>query len=105
MKLAEKKNKLILDTKWKVLSDYRPSDSDLKQMYVYNVHFGSTESVLLYPQVDLLSQERKAYSQSDNLSLENEHYCRLCFAELFDENNKLKKTIGKDTIKELLFMN
>ena len=96
--------KLIIDTKWKVIREYKPSDADLKQMYVYNVHFGSSESVLLYPKVDLISQHRKAYSQSA-LLLEKEHYCRLCFAELFDKNNKLKKTIGKVILEELLFIN
>lgn len=39
----------ILDTKWKLPYDKRPSDEDLKQMFSYNLIFNATESWLLYP--------------------------------------------------------
>lgn len=41
--------KIIIDTKWKLPEDNIPSDSDLKQMYVYNQYWDGT-SILLYPQ-------------------------------------------------------
>ena len=40
---------LIVDTKWKIPRDGRPSDADLKQMFAYNELFGVERSVLLYP--------------------------------------------------------
>ncbi|MBZ0119176.1 MAG: McrC family protein [Sandaracinaceae bacterium] len=39
----------IIDTKWKVPTDGRPSDADLKQMFAYNELFRGTRAVLLYP--------------------------------------------------------
>ena len=40
---------VVVDTKWKVPGSGRPSDDDLKQMFVYNELLGAPRSVLLYP--------------------------------------------------------
>jgi 5-methylcytosine-specific restriction enzyme subunit McrC len=40
---------IIIDTKWKLPEDDIPSDSDLKQMYVYNEYWEGMTSILLYP--------------------------------------------------------
>lgn len=48
--VLEKNNIIyVIDTKWKVINSNKPSDADLKQMYVYNHHWKATHSVLLYP--------------------------------------------------------
>lgn len=48
--VIEKEQKtFILDTKWKVLSENRPSDDDLKQMYTYTKYYESSYTALVYP--------------------------------------------------------
>jgi 5-methylcytosine-specific restriction enzyme subunit McrC len=39
----------VLDTKWKNVSGNKPSDNDLKQMFVYNLYYDCVNSALLYP--------------------------------------------------------
>ena len=30
---------VVIDTKWKLIDDFRPADTDLKQMYAYNMYW------------------------------------------------------------------
>ena len=45
----------VIDTKWKLIRDGRPSDADLKQMFVYNLYWKTDRNVLLYPGVETWS--------------------------------------------------
>jgi len=40
---------IIIDTKWKLPEDNKPSDNDLKQMFVYNEYWDGITAILLYP--------------------------------------------------------
>jgi 5-methylcytosine-specific restriction enzyme subunit McrC len=57
--LKNDKVEKILDTKWKLPYDNRPSDDDLKQMFSYNKIFEGTESWLLYPNDENISKKGK----------------------------------------------
>lgn len=85
---------IILDTKWKVPQDGVPSDSDLKQVFVYNHFFESSDSILLYPwssvfqevnQADLYGIYHKPLSLK-GLSIENS--CRVETINFFNEDKQ-----------------
>jgi 5-methylcytosine-specific restriction enzyme subunit McrC len=87
----------IIDTKWKVLNKNRPSDDDLKQMYVYNHYWKSYHSILLYPQTN----GQKNILGSFRVPMgDKEHQCQLSFAEVL-KNGSLNKNISQNIIKEL----
>lgn len=41
--------KIVIDTKWKIPNGGKPSDDDLKQIFVYNQYYTCRNSFLLYP--------------------------------------------------------
>lgn len=55
--LKNDKVEKILDTKWKLPFDKRPSDDDLKQMFSYNKIFNGIESWLIYPNENNISKQ------------------------------------------------
>lgn len=91
----------VIDTKWKVLNKSRPSDDDLKQMYVYNHHWKSYHSVLLYPQSN--NQQDKIGNFALSIG-DIEHKCQLSFAKVL-ENGKLNNDISKSIINGLNLSN
>jgi len=40
---------VVLDTKWKNIGDWNPSDEDLRQMYAYSKFHNNAKTVLVYP--------------------------------------------------------
>lgn len=50
--LKTKDETFVIDTKWKIVEANNPSDDDLKQMFVYNLHWKAEKTLLLYPKTN-----------------------------------------------------
>lgn len=65
---------VILDTKWKLLSDNVRdkgiSQSDMYQMYAYSKKYNADRIVLLYPQSDSISKSGIKYASDDNVKVD-----------------------------------
>ncbi len=91
-------DKVVLDTKWKLPKNGQPADEDLKQIYIYNQHFGAQRGVLLYPQVAAQPSFRQAYHQSGAQPL----YCEVQFVRLLDEvRQRLNLKVGEEILAGL----
>jgi 5-methylcytosine-specific restriction enzyme subunit McrC len=94
--------RVILDTKWKIPRDGEPSDDDLKQMYAYNLHFGSRRGVLLYPRSDSRhSESSHPYALSESVP-GHIHSCATYYVDLFDEKERLRGDIGAELIQRVI---
>ncbi len=98
---SEEKRMVIIDAKWKVLTDPSPSDADLKQMFAYNLQFNSTESILLYPKVYLDSTDKMAFHVAD-AAQHFTHHCQLYFGDLVREDGMLEEGFGRRFIEAVL---
>lgn len=79
--------KLVLDTKWKRIQGNKPSTNDLRQMYVYNDHWTSKCSILLYP-----GEKEKIYYKK---FLFPEHSCGILKVNVLNDEQILDKRIGE----------
>jgi 5-methylcytosine-specific restriction enzyme subunit McrC len=78
-------DRIIIDTKWKLPKDERPSDEDLKQMFAYNNRFQSKHSILLYP------GKKNSYSGS---FYDTHGICELIFLDVLEKNRLNPKCVN-----------
>lgn len=79
---------IIIDTKWKRMEGNKPSTNDLRQMYVYNDHWASNCSILLYPG----AKQERIYHQPFRFP---EHSCGVLQMNVLDNDGTLDKRIGE----------
>jgi len=98
---TNKNRSVIVDTKWKLLESNNPSDEDLQQMFTYNIHFGTTKSILLYPgSYDYVCNSTN-YAQSKACP-EYMHCCELYFISLLDDAGRIKKNLGQELLAGIM---
>lgn len=89
----QNKDVLIIDTKWKNIDQSQPSTHDLRQMYVYNDYWNSTNALLLYP-------AQQTHLSSDHFVMfdDKEHSCSLGKISIFNETKKLDILLGEKIV-------
>lgn len=86
----------VVDTKWKIRGSNSPDDSDLKQMFVYNLYWKAQKSLLLFPRVN---QDDSNFGKYNYLSNEmEENKCKLGFVSIIDEDKMKNEEILSDEI-------
>jgi 5-methylcytosine-specific restriction enzyme subunit McrC len=97
----QQRKPVIVDTKWKILSEMVPSDEDLKQMYVYNLFWGTSKSVLVYPSASdkVYLNTGKYYHHIYKGQLDTE--CLVLKINVLDENHSLDKNIGAKLLSKM----
>ena len=91
----------IIDTKWKVLdvTNPKPSDNDLKQMYAYNLYWDAKRSMLLYPNSKNITEKFGNYWKGRIDPDDNQ--CKVGFINVLDEKNDLNLDIGVQILDKL----
>lgn len=85
------KTQIVIDTKWKQIEGNKPSTHDLRQMYVYNDHWNSKFSILLYPGINQTNIFHREFDFPD-------HSCGILKMNVLDDEGKLDQKIGQRII-------
>lgn len=95
--IKTKDETFVIDTKWKIIEANNPSDDDLKQMFVYNLHWKAEKTLLLYPKTNQLDSEFGTF-HFDNLGKK----CKLGFVDITNEMTiKNSKIVAKEIFEKL----
>ena len=78
--MKTKAETFVIDTKWKIIKANNPSDDDLKQMFVYNLHWKAEKTLLLYPKTNQIDSNFGTF-HFDNLGKK----CKLGFVNITNE--------------------
>lgn len=84
----------VLDTKWKVLKEAKPSDADLKQMYAYHHYLDAKRTYLLYPNVYNLNPRKGSY----HIPKGGDFQCQLRFVDVLAADGKLNGGVGEEIL-------
>ncbi|MBD2716713.1 hypothetical protein KBK19_16835 [Microvirga sp. STR05] len=100
-KPAEVSHTFILDTKWKLPKNHRPSSDDMQQIFAYCHLWKAGHGVLLYPRAGKAPAEiRRRYSDSHwapDIAIEGHAY----FAPVLGNGAVLNDSLGNDIIDYL----
>lgn len=84
---------VVLDTKWKLLSDNARnngiSQSDMYQMYAYGKKYGADRIVLLYPYSDAVSKTDIRYASNDKIRVD------VTFIDLKNPDSSISKLLAE----------
>jgi 5-methylcytosine-specific restriction enzyme subunit McrC len=87
----------VIDTKWKIIEANNPSDDDLKQMFVYNLHWKAEKTLLLYPKTNQIDSNFGTF-HFDNLGKK----CKLGFVDITNESTiKNSKIVATEIYEKL----
>lgn len=86
-------NTVVMDTKWKLLSDTVRnsgiSQSDMYQMYAYSKKYDAERIVLLYPHSDAVIKTDLGYASDDNV------YVRVMFIDLINADAGVSELLSE----------
>lgn len=95
--LSRGEETFIIDTKWKIIDKNSPADDDLKQMYVYNMYWDASKSMLLYPSCMVVDDSFGVFHKGRK----GVNTCKLGFVSVLDKDRTLNMDIGSQILNML----
>ncbi|MCE7995321.1 MAG: restriction endonuclease [Roseivirga sp.] len=92
-------DKIVIDTKWKIIDNAKPSTADLRQIFAYNIYWQAQKGYLLYPKTSQSPYTTPGeYHQGH--SRDSKMTCQVIYADIVNENG-LNQHIGQDILSQI----
>ncbi len=95
------RHRVMGDSKWKMIAAGDPDPHDLRQMFAYNIRYGATRSVLIYPATGQVSTSLANFEKFEGDS-SADHGCETYFMGLFTAEGEPDEDAGAKFIKHLI---
>lgn len=94
--ITSPQHRWVLDAKWRVLKQSRPSAEELRQIYVYCDYFNADHGVLIFPQTDKQQADQRLPFLPNSGGLPHrERSCQICYASVLNSEGGLNMEMGK----------
>lgn len=95
--------KYVLDTKWKMLYDWKSNDADLKQLYAYSLQFNAEKVFLIYPNSKFSLEHSCGYFTASKAHADQSiRPIQQLKVPVLATDNGLNKDLGKAIIAHIL---
>ena len=95
----DKKDCIVLDTKWKNLNGLNPSPDDLRQMFVYHEYYAASKVALVYPSLECSISKGNFLNPKTGAS--NDKECSVISIKVMDKIKEWQEKIYNDCITAL----
>ena len=89
---------VVIDTKWKLPKNFKPSDADLKQIFVYNLYWEAIHGILLYPAQD---PQENVGAYADFKSMPYAIHCGVLTCNILGADHLLDPNLGHQILEKL----
>ncbi|MEX2336527.1 MAG: restriction endonuclease [Fulvivirga sp.] len=98
--IIEKGNeKIVIDTKWKIINNAQPSDEDLRQIFAYNIYWGVQKGFLVYPKTpDSPHTKSGIYHKGHQMGQPNMS-CQVLYVDVV-KDERLNDRVGDELLEQ-----
>lgn len=90
--------RMVLDTKWKIIDNAQPSDEDLRQIFAYNIYWGVDKGFLVYPKTSASPSTSPGIYHKGHKNGNDNMSCQVLYIDVVRDGG-INSEIGKEIIE------
>jgi 5-methylcytosine-specific restriction enzyme subunit McrC len=92
--------RMVLDTKWKIIDNAQPSDEDLRQIFAYNIYWEVNKGFLVYPKTSSSPLTTPGIYHKGHKDGKDNMSCQVLYVDVV-RDGMVNKRVGMDLFNNL----